>query len=668
MEVTMTGISKPPTLNIVPMGVAGVQHLVERAYRESGEMQYIRELLVNAIEAGATRIEFGPEWNAVQYANVYRLMVADNGRGMTKAELLRFLNTFGGGGKPIGAAHENFGIGAKTSLLPWNQAGVVVVSWTEAEPEGGLVWLMRDPQTGEYGARKFLTSEGWRETVPPSEVQDLWANIRPPWMTTGTVVVAMGNSGRDDTFLGKSGRGDTKEISQYLNKRFWEIPDSIEVYVQELRYTAKKNWPRTYEEASKSPAPKSGSKAVDRRWNRRRVRGAKFFVTQVEGKVEAGSLEESGTVKLNDGAEVDWYLWEGKRPGIHAHAHEFGYISALYRNELYDVQSHPAQYRTFGITQRAVRENLTIVVRPPLLKDGEGVYPDSARNTLKTMGRKKAGEPLPWPEWGYQFADRMPEAIKRALSRAGPEESTGSLLDQRWRDRLADRFGKRWSTLRYLIVPRGQHRTTPTEGRALDEPVSETDDTIIEPTGVGNPRQAPPPKALGPAGKDTIFGLPNPLDDAQAQLVTKKGGIPEWKWGDGSEVDEGCAASWVPAAPDHPNGVVLMSRAFPTFEEVKRYWRQQYPDHLSEIVDRVVEEVYGEAMVARVAHSEELCHTKLWGHARVETELRSSASLTMAALGLVSEDLVIATRLGGIVGRKSTKEKGDKRLKEASFF
>lgn len=43
------------SFKIAPMAVGGVQHLVERAYRESGEMQYVRELFVNAIEAGGTR-------------------------------------------------------------------------------------------------------------------------------------------------------------------------------------------------------------------------------------------------------------------------------------------------------------------------------------------------------------------------------------------------------------------------------------------------------------------------------------------------------------------------------------------------------------------------------------------------------------------------------------
>ncbi|MGE3844110.1 MAG: ATP-binding protein [Vicinamibacterales bacterium] len=184
------------------MGVGGVQHLIERGYREGSELQYVRELFKNALEAGATRIEFGPEWQAVEREGVYRLMVADNGKGMGPDELLKFLNTFGGGGKPIGDAHENFGVGAKTSLLPWNHEGVVVISWVAGEPEGSMVWLRRDAKTGECGARRRQADNGFLgEVVRPfgdfSAVKSDWIHEH------GTVVICFGNAGTEDTFLGE---------------------------------------------------------------------------------------------------------------------------------------------------------------------------------------------------------------------------------------------------------------------------------------------------------------------------------------------------------------------------------------------------------------------------------------------------------------------------------
>src|SRR6476619_3644328 len=90
--------------SIVPMKASGTQHFIERTYRESGQYQWVRETAINALEAGATRIVFGIEWQGVENGQVYRRMVADNGRGMTSEELVAFFNTYGGGGKPIGGA------------------------------------------------------------------------------------------------------------------------------------------------------------------------------------------------------------------------------------------------------------------------------------------------------------------------------------------------------------------------------------------------------------------------------------------------------------------------------------------------------------------------------------------------------------------------------------
>ena len=115
-------------LKILPMIVNGLQHLIFRVYRESGPLQYLRELPRNSEEAQATRIEIQPEWNAVERLGVYRYCQMDDGKGITKEEMYSYLNTFGGGGKPIGGAHENFGVGAKTSILPWNEFGMIVIS------------------------------------------------------------------------------------------------------------------------------------------------------------------------------------------------------------------------------------------------------------------------------------------------------------------------------------------------------------------------------------------------------------------------------------------------------------------------------------------------------------------------------------------------------------
>jgi hypothetical protein len=108
------------SFSIQPMTTHRLGPIIDRCYRETSRFQWVRETAKNAIEAGATRIEFIVEWQGVARDKVYRRLIADNGKGMDAAQLEEFFNTFGGGGKPIGSEHENFGIGAKTTLLPWN--------------------------------------------------------------------------------------------------------------------------------------------------------------------------------------------------------------------------------------------------------------------------------------------------------------------------------------------------------------------------------------------------------------------------------------------------------------------------------------------------------------------------------------------------------------------
>src|SRR4051794_13864539 len=216
----------------LPMQTAGTQHLIERTYRESGAYQWVREVLINALEAGAKRIEFGVEWQAVESLGVYRRVIADDGCGMAADELVEFFNTFGGGGKPIGGVHENFGVGSKTSLMPWNREGMGVISWGGGDPS--MIWVQRDTESGEYGLR-LMEAEDLEtgetsldevyEPFPDDDHGVNWAAVKPDWIGDhGTVIVLLGNHPEDDTVMGDPNRdeADIKGISAYLNRRLWE--------------------------------------------------------------------------------------------------------------------------------------------------------------------------------------------------------------------------------------------------------------------------------------------------------------------------------------------------------------------------------------------------------------------------------------------------------------
>lgn len=635
--------------HFLPMKTAGTQNFIERTYRESGVYQWVREAWKNAEEAGATRIEYGIEWQAVESRGVYRRLIADNGRGMNAEELQAFFNTFGGGGKPIGGEHENFGVGSKTSLLPWNHHGVVVISWVDGDPS--MIWVQRNPETGEYGLRVLsaedpATGEISLEAVyEPFDDPDHgcdWALVKPDFIEEhGTVMVLLGSNPQEDTVLGDPSReeDEIKGISAYLNKRVWQVGEGVEFAVDELRTIERSAWPRSADEAH-SPAPKGG---VDRRTNNRTIRGAKYFIEYPDRVFKQGRLSAKGTTALSDGTEIDWYLWSKDRPAVHSYAALNGYVAALYKNELYDVMSHMATYRSFGISEKAVRERVWLVIRPPQFSEvaQRGVYPRTDRNSLLIRGGPRAGEPLPYSEWAAEFAENMPDEIREAV-RAARVGQEGTLADDSWRERLAERFGARWRILKLRLFTRGRYATSP--GQPGETSAKAT--TRKKPEGKGGTSGN---RDGGPHGELTLGGAAGTLP---AQKVKVGGGVPTYRPVRAADVEEGMLAAWVPNDPTNPEGVVLLNTEHPVIENLIQYWQSKYPDQHAEAIANDVVEVYGQIAVAKIAHSEHL--KGILPSKTVENELRSSGALTMALLGLVAEEAVIATRVGGKYGRSRT--------------
>ena len=73
------------------IAIVGASHFVNRMFEACGNYQWAREFLKNSLEAGATKVEFGIEWQAVEKHGIYRRTIIDNGLGMSKDELLTFL-------------------------------------------------------------------------------------------------------------------------------------------------------------------------------------------------------------------------------------------------------------------------------------------------------------------------------------------------------------------------------------------------------------------------------------------------------------------------------------------------------------------------------------------------------------------------------------------------
>jgi hypothetical protein len=629
------------TNNFSPMKSEGTEHLIERTYREGGQYQWVRETAVNAIEAGASRIEYGIEWQAVENKKIYRRTIADNGKGMTFNELKEFFNTFGKGGKDIGGEHENFGVGAKTSLLPWNKMGIAVVSWVNGN--ANMIYLKKDTETGQYGltTRRVQKEDGeiiLDECYQPYDDQENglnWELVKPDWIEDhGTIITLLGNSKTDDTLFGDEGKGEegTKKISMYLNNRFWKL-DDVDIYVHELRHIEKVKWP-VNEYLATNTLPN-----VDNRINKREIKGAHHFIEYTKPVID-GKFSSNGIVNLSDGTKVCWFLWDGNRPEIHQYVSKKGFIAFLYRNEIYDRTDHVASYRAFGITESKVRNNLWLIIIPPESGNRKfGVYPKTDRNSL--MIKKYDGETdkLPISDWAVEFSSLMPDQIYNALENARSGQN-GSITDDKWKKTLAVFYAKRFDIQKVKPSSSGLLNYDPTNG--LEIIIKASVKAIRE-------ENQKPERETSRENTDYENKVGQKGGRKKADYKTTKASIPSYEYVDKTHFEnEFYLACWVPNHVKYSEGCVQINMDHPVLKNQIEHWQSQYASHLSESIRKDIQDIYGQMAVSKIAHSE-----YLRGNIREEIindRMRCEEALTMSLLGLISEEQKIKLTLGGKYG------------------
>lgn len=610
---------------------------VRRSYEACGPYQWARELLMNALEAGATRVEFGIEWQAVEKLGAYRRTIIDDGCGMSRDELRDYFLTLNLGGKKIGGVHDNFGVGGKITTLPWNEEGVVVISYKDGR--GSMIWIYLDEDTNEYEMLEWEGDDGTNEVIDPAEAADEngidWDALRPSWVGDhGTIVVLLGNKDHPDTVLGDqdAGEGASQGLTQYLNARFWTLND-VQVQVHEL--SAKKtDWPRWSDDKERK-APHT-----------RTIRGARYFWTdypQKAGGLREGGFKAAGTVMLADGrVKAHWHLWDGQRPDVHNQAPEGGFFAVKYRDELYGQDSHASRFRWFGVIEKAVQTNLCVVLEPNLydVSNGKwGIHPDQSRNRLIFTGNGQKGE-LPLVDWAAEFSQGLPDAILEAIS-AVRGEGSGTITDDSYRQRLQDRFGDRYRGT--VLVPPGSASTrqgvagTRTGGDVEAMPDLGPNRRGRKKTGKRKKRKPSQPELEG-EGAEKAVKRPVPLD------------VPLWRAGKKEDFEKPWhIAMWAPFDLGGPK--VVINTGSPFLEEMVAYHQRYYADHLADEVREIVVGVLGEIACAKVAHAQTLSRQAHLSEEAINEKYRSEEALTFALMGLVAEEAVISQRLGKL-GRK----------------
>jgi hypothetical protein len=644
-------ISTSPSkdLHFRAMRATGTGNQIRRAYRESDPMQWARETVINCFQSGAKRAHFTLEWQAIENNGVYRRLIVDDGCGMDEEQLVRFFSTWGASGQETRGEENNFGVGAKSSLLPWNAYGMVVVS--RKNNEDSMIWLKHQTETGEYGLKLFQTEDEngivqYSDVIKPFYDEEHgvnWKNVFPDWVGDhGTAVILLGNSPAEDTVLGDISRDahSTYALTTYLNKRLCDIPSEFHVSVDRLPGN-KTTWPRT-----KNTRGQSNSRTE-------RVYGARAQIH--DGGNASGSMKDHGTVLLGDGTRVDWFLWEGERQYRATKESMSGFIGIVYTSdnslpEIYDHDANANRFRQFGIAESDVRKRLWLLITPVRSSSNRpGVFPNGARNSLLIQGspHTRDGSSLPISEWGKEFCDKMPTPIITALDEARSKQS-GTINDQEWRRRLMDKFGNMWRNSIVKQHSSGKLTSTPfLPGTPWKKPRIKSKKSPVlrikpRPAKTNGNQKTPQLTIVGHKG----LGSPGKSSSSSVDL-------PDFQWStDQESFDPGMLAVWQPVSPSHPKGVVLLNRIHPIIGKVIQEACSKYPPHQEEIVKDAVTQAYGEVAVAKIAHSE-YAKSLVPDAKIVDDTMRSQAALTMSLLGLISEDALVTRRLSARLTKKS---------------
>jgi hypothetical protein len=643
-----------------PLRFLGVGNLLDREYRNSPAYQWGRELARNGIEADATLIRFSVEWEGVKATGTYRLQYADDGHGMTKEQLRDYMVTLGKGGKVVGGPHDNYALGSRMTLLPWNPAGVVVISMVDGEAY--MVKMMFDADAADGEGEYVLEEIAWEESgesglatvYPPYVDPDLgidWANTIPDFIKKaghGTTFVLLGKTGNEHTIEGDPERNERHRFlgRKYFNTRFWTVPDGITLQVIEMPEDPAK-WP-------KGPADSNS-------WQHRSVRGARSLVEFTKPSTGEAFVEAHDTVDLSDGTKVHWWLRTEPKVDTSGLGATSGYIGVLYRGELYsqahadqedgDTRVGAAVYRQFGIGSDNLRRRVFLVIEPPEYDEAtgaSGVAPSTGRADLYWMGVGQSPRSVKPSDWSVEFGEKLPEEILVAIKAEYAAHEPDNDREERLK-RVMDRFAKRWRATRARVQNDGEGDTTTNPTSQGSTPRAPIDSPTPRPR---KPRRTKKVVVSGRSGEH-VLGQPG-TGEMPARKTSVTVGVPNCRWVTAEDINEtGMMAAWQKPNAQDPSGCIELDETHPVISSQIEFWQAQYPKAVAPQVEKIVKDAYEEVAIAKVSHLHALCGSVLSEEQRDQMLL--NPALTTSLLGLISEDAVIGPRTGKL-GTKRRRE------------
>lgn len=584
------------------MGVANIGFMLERLGADCDDLQYLRELTKNALEADAATIVWDVDWLLYEASGVFKLCCIDDGRGMTAREMVQHINNLSSSGG-VQAMDANFGVGAKISAATRNPAGVIYQSWRDGT--GAMIQLWRDPRSGEYGLKQFRLPDGSYTYVVP-----LGPSAKPEQIDAhGTKVTLLGLDDADDTVAAPEGvPTPSRWFARYLNARYYGFPNGVTVRAAE-------GW---------EPGDPDHPSFV-----RRAVSGMDAFLTE--------HSERRGEVELTD-CRIHWSILDNsdKRRKT-SELPNNGHFGALYQGEIYEMitgRGGTARLQQFGVLFGTDRIVLYV---EPRNGPGRALSANTARTQLLLNGA-----PLPYAEWAHQFREKMPQEIRDYIDAviAGTSAADHS---QSIMERLKSYVGL-FRLSRYRALTGGPllagdrvtgGRPTTDSGRPVES----------------RPRSDTPRRKPGSETGDLLAAML--ADDGDEAEATKPSDppIPKVVWlseADGtrsSDILDDRAAKFL--AEDN---LIQANSDFRVFTDMADYWCDEYGvERGNRAVIDVVREWFEQVLVETVIGCQALQGERRWSPKDMET-LLSEEALTAAVMQRYHVANAIKRTLGAKLG------------------
>ena len=523
------------------LAVANPTFLLERLGSECGDLQFLRELTVNGLDAIAAqpgpasgRVVWDLDWQRLEASagKVRKLTVTDTGTGMRPEQLGRYINQLASSSRE--QSHTaNFGVGAKVAAGSRNPHGLEYRSWHQGQ--GSLVCFKRHPD-GRWGLEPQRWENGHTDFWRPLDEQD------KPWLLRGqdhgTQVVLLGQHERHDTTQAPASVTDARRhwITRYLNARFLRLPAEVEVLVREQRD--------------------------------RDEPGQLQHVHGEQHHLERHSIA-AGAVQLSD-ALAHWWVLDDDHRARRREATIWGstgHVAAVHGDELYDILPQTrggyGRLQDFGI--RFGYERVVLHLQPQV--EVRRLQCNTAR-TLLLLDH----EPLPWARWGEEFTASMPAEIRQLQERAASTDMVPR------REAIRNRVNAilpLYQLSSYRPTPPPRQTATQSTKAAGDDP-TDTPARPRPPTG-----QPCPDGAGGPPGREHAHGEPppnRPIEDAHDEASPHRiVSLPDVAWisaRDGSRAPRDLEDE---AARYHPGRHELTINAdFRAITDLITHWQDRY--------------------------------------------------------------------------------------------